>query len=381
MSKKLSSGYRTPKTGSTHPSPACPDTPLPRTSWAPETPSGAYAGLPCWRSREQWLKALSRALCTDAGRRHLATKKLGRATVLRVAACDASYAEVATGRELRTAHETVAQTLDLSRDTVKRARWVITRLGFMHTVLEGRYLTTAERAQARAVHGCTQLRIASTRALTVPHEHADATASTPLVRRTKVLRPSHLGKYSPTRAQSAPEGAASRQAKTRRAPGLPETSHRARHLGRRLLEELRGTFHQCTRPAELARVLDATPGALELTPRQLIDALSARNVALGQDALTRIHNPAGWLRRALPVALAVRETSAAPASARPRSDWNPEAQRAHAQHARASRESPAGRAEVEAAKAQIRALREQRQRGNMVTSNSSDRVTTTEETT
>lgn len=374
---KSSSGYRTPENGSTHPSPACPEEPRTPTSWAPETPAGAYAGLPCWRSRGQWLKALSLALCTDAGRRELATKKLGRQTVLRVAECDATYADVSTGRELRTAHETVAQQLDLSRDTVKHARRVLTRLGFMQTVLEGRYLTAAEREQARAVHGCRQLRIASTRALTVPQEHAEETASTPLVRRTKVLPPSHLGKYSPTRA-SAREGAASRRAQTQGRRRLPETSHRARQLGRRLLEELRGLFHQCTRPAELARVLDATPGALDLTPRQLIDALTARNVALGQDALTQVRNPAGWLRRALPVALAVRETSAAPASARPRSDWDPEAQRAHAKRARASRETPAGRAEVEAAKARIRALREQPQHGNMVTGNTRYRVTTTE---
>lgn len=357
MIKKLSSGYRTPKSGSTTPPSACPDTPAPHTSWAPETPEGAYSKLPCWRSRRHWMQALARALVTDAGRKQLATKKLGRQTVLRVADCDASYADVETGRELRTAHETVAQKLDLTRDTVKHARRILTRLGFMRTVLEGRYLTTAERQQARAAHGGMQLRIASTRALTVPYEYAVKTVSTPLVRRTKVLRLSHLDKYSPTRAQSAPEGAASRRAKTRMKKPFPAASSRALHLARRLMRELRGILHQCTRPAELARVLDATPGAIDLSPRQLIDALDARNVALGQDALTHVKNPAGWLRRALPIALAVRETTPAPPASRPRSTWAPEAQRVQAAQAKAARETPAGRAEVAAAKDAIRALR------------------------
>lgn len=303
------------------------------------------------------MQALARALVTDAGRKQLATKKLGRQTVLRVADCDASYADVKTGRELRTAHETVAQELDLTRDTVKHARRILTRLGFMRTVLEGRYLTTAERQQARATHGGTQHRIASTRALTVPHEHATETASTPLVRRTKVLRPSHLGNYSPTRAQSAPEGAASRRAKTRKMKALPAASSRALHLARRLMRELRGVLHQCSRPAELARVLDATPEALALSPRQLVDALDSRNVALGQDALTHVRNPAGWLRRALPVALAVRETTPASSASRPRPTWDPVAQRESAARAKAARETPAGRAEVAAAKAAIQALR------------------------
>lgn len=354
---KLSSGYRTPESGSTLALSACPEEPPTHTSWAPETPAGAYSDVPCWRSRRQWMQALARALVTDAGRKQLATKKLGRQTVLRVADCDASYADVKTGRELRTAHETVAQKLDLTRDAVKHARRILTRLGFMRTVLEGRYLTTAERQQARAAHGGMQLRIASTRALSVPHEYAEETVSTPLVRRTKVLPLSHLGNYSPTRAQGAHEGAASRRAKTQKKKALPAASSRALHLARRLMRELKGIFHQCSRPAELARVLDETPEALVLTPRQLVDALDSRNVALGQDALTHVKNPAGWLRRALPVALAVRETAPAPSASRPRPTWDPVAQRESAARAKASRETPAGRAEVAAAKAAIQALR------------------------
>lgn len=126
------------------------------------------------------------------------------------------------------------------------------------------------------------------------------------------------------------------------------------------MRELRGVLHQCTRPAELARVLDATPGAIDLSPRQLVDALDARNVALGQDALTNVKNPAGWLRRALPVALAVREITPAPSASRPRPSWDPEAQRVQAARAKAARETPAGRAEVAAAKAAIRTLRSTR---------------------
>ena len=112
-----------------------------RTSWAPMPAEGAYSPIPCWRSRKQWCRAVKKALSTPAGRAALSHKRLGQSLVMRVAGVDAATADFRTGRNLRTAHETVARNLNVSRDAVKKARAVLTRLGFMRTVIQGRYLT------------------------------------------------------------------------------------------------------------------------------------------------------------------------------------------------------------------------------------------------
>jgi hypothetical protein len=90
------------------------------------------------------------------------------ATLLAVARADWQSADSATGRGVTTAHETVAEHLRMSKITVRRARQVIQELGFAVVVVEGRYLTTAEREAAHGVHGGSQLRAASVRALTIP---------------------------------------------------------------------------------------------------------------------------------------------------------------------------------------------------------------------
>ena len=60
----------------------------------------------------------------------------------------------------------------MSAKTVQRARTLLERLGLAVTVWAGRYLTLAERAAARARHGASQLRAASTRALISPKRAA-----------------------------------------------------------------------------------------------------------------------------------------------------------------------------------------------------------------
>jgi hypothetical protein len=81
-------------------------------------------------------------------------------------------ADVRTGRSVATAHDTVAVLLGMSAKTVQRARTLLERLGLAVTVWAGRYLTIAERAAARARHGASQLRAASTRALISPKQAA-----------------------------------------------------------------------------------------------------------------------------------------------------------------------------------------------------------------
>jgi len=110
-------------------------------------------------------------------------------------------ADVRTGRNVATAHDTVAAQLGMSAKTVQRARTLLERLGLAVTVWAGRYLTLAERAAARARHGASQLRAASTRALISPKQ---AVALVPvenvqLPRRGHHPPQPHLSKKSSTR--------------------------------------------------------------------------------------------------------------------------------------------------------------------------------------
>ena len=122
-------------------------------------------------------------------------------TLLLVAAADAAVADAATGRNVTTAHDTVAAQLGMSAKTVQRARTLLERLGLAVTVWAGRYLTALERAAARARRGVTQLRAASTRALISPKQ---AVALVPvenvqLPRRGQPTPTTHHSKRSPTR--------------------------------------------------------------------------------------------------------------------------------------------------------------------------------------
>ncbi len=88
----------------------------------------------------------------------------------------------------------------MSAKTVQRARTLLERLGLAVTVWAGRYLTVRERAAARARHGASQLRAASTRALISPKQ---AVALVPvenvqLPRRGHRAPTTHLPKRSPT---------------------------------------------------------------------------------------------------------------------------------------------------------------------------------------
>ena len=95
---------------------------------------------------------------------------------MRVARFDARTADGRTGRGVRTAHETVARALKVSRDAVRHARYVLEAIGMSVTVAQGRYLTANERSQAHAHHGGRQRRIASTRHLTMPRGMAQIVA-------------------------------------------------------------------------------------------------------------------------------------------------------------------------------------------------------------
>ena len=145
-------------------------TPNPRTgfSWAREPEAGTQGRIPCWATRSRWLKLLETELSGETAADVLKKHHAAPHTVYRVARMDAAAADTTTGRNVRTAHATVARALGCSVDTVRRARRVLRDLGFSVEVMRGRYMTTEEREAATREHGSRQRRFASTRCLTIP---------------------------------------------------------------------------------------------------------------------------------------------------------------------------------------------------------------------
>lgn len=145
-------------------------TPNPRTgfSWAREPEAGTQGRIPCWATRSRWLKLLETELSGETAADVLKKHHAAPHTVYRIARMDAAAADTTTGRNVRTAHATVARALGCSVDTVRRARRVLRDLGFSVEVVRGRYMTTEEREAAARERGSRQRRFASTRCLTIP---------------------------------------------------------------------------------------------------------------------------------------------------------------------------------------------------------------------
>lgn len=194
-------------------------------------------------------------LSTPEGEAARRAAKVARDTLLRVAYADRLAADQRTGRDVATAHETVAGHLGMSAKTVQRSRLLLEALGLAVTVVEGRYLTAAERAEASQRHGGHQVRAASTRALTMPQGYRPPASSTdagahpasvenvhlPPVREVKNI--SHLSEISPSRARArtrkptATRRAASTNTRGRlegRAPRSIEVQRVAAELVRRM---------------------------------------------------------------------------------------------------------------------------------------------------
>lgn len=123
--------------------------------------------IPCWRSRDAWLLAVSLASHGPRAAKIMA-RRVSRRALMAVARADAAAADHATGRWVATANATVARITGLCERTVQYARATLAHLGLCRIVATGRYLTTAERRTATATHGGRQVRAASTRVLTMP---------------------------------------------------------------------------------------------------------------------------------------------------------------------------------------------------------------------
>lgn len=135
-------------------------------SWALPTADGAYAQVIVVRA-SSWLRAV-RDWATGDGLEVLKAGRLGPKSVIAVAEHDAARADRHTGRDVTTSHATVAKALGFHRDTVRDVRRLLRRNGWQAEIERGRYLRKAEREIASDVHGGSQWRAASVRALTVP---------------------------------------------------------------------------------------------------------------------------------------------------------------------------------------------------------------------
>jgi hypothetical protein len=169
-------------------------------SWSLQPAEGAYSEVVAWTSGAAWFDALMDCLATPHGEECRRLAKVAAGTLLRVARADWLSADVATGRGVSTAHETVAAELGMSGKTVQRARELLETLGFSVTITVGRYLTRSERMAAHQVHGGRQYRAASLRALTLPKKQPVENVQLPSPREGKSLSP--VVKSSPTRAHA-----------------------------------------------------------------------------------------------------------------------------------------------------------------------------------
>jgi len=170
------------------------------------------------------------SLATPAGEERRREAHVAAGTLLRVARADWLSADAHNGRGVATAHETVALALGMSAKTVQRARGLMEALGFAVTIVEGRYLTTAEREAARAAHGGTQIRAASLRALTLPKPAAVEDVQLP--RRGEALKTSLVKENSPTRASARTTAAPRPPARRKRVRPTSEPAPRSIALQR-----------------------------------------------------------------------------------------------------------------------------------------------------
>ena len=269
--------------------------------------AGSYSRLPAWSDRARWLAQVAAVVATGEGEAARASAHVAVDTLLRVAAADAASADQRTGRNVATAHDTVAALLGMSAKTVQRARTLLERLGLAVTVWAGRYLTVAERAAARRRHGQAQLRAASTRALISP-KHAAALVP---VENVQLPRRGH-----PTSTPRPPENSSTRLTARRKPASMPPIPVGVQKLAAQLAQRMPWLARD-RHIGALARLLhrhrlDVDAG---WSAERLLHVLEQHNWTTGQSVPdpARQHNPLGYLHTLLTAA-----NPQLPAQARPR---------------------------------------------------------------
>lgn len=203
-----------------------------RRSYQPDAATSAT--LPMWQTRAQWLTAVQVVLRTADGEQARKETKIKHETVLEIARLDAETADGDTGRNVQTAHATVAERLGCSTKTVQRARLLLVRLGLAVEALRGRYLTEAERIRATLVHGGRQIRCASTRHLIVPRDAAIAAATNNAQKKCPPTPPGGGKSFTSSNnlVTKKRKNGASHSNKQKPRPGLPMQRLAARIAGR-----------------------------------------------------------------------------------------------------------------------------------------------------
>jgi hypothetical protein len=148
-------------------------------SWALPVPEGAYARIPCWNGSDCWFDALMDALATPEGEALRKRWKVKATTLLAIANEYRQHADHDTGRGVTVCHERIREAIGRkSNKTIQRATRLLEALGFAATVVEGRYLTVAERQAAFEFHGGRQIKAGSIVALTLPPVDKSCTVTT-----------------------------------------------------------------------------------------------------------------------------------------------------------------------------------------------------------
>lgn len=212
--------------------------------------------IPVWYTREAWLHSALKAFRSPAGRAHRARLGgLSEKSFMAVMNADAHTADHRTGRNLYTAHSTVAARTNLSIQVVQRARQICEHLGLSVTIDPGRHLPAAQRELRKTRTGklILQIRKASTRVLTMA---AKLVVSLPLD-----IQKAHQIEYPPRRGS-----------KTFLSPSSLLTNARSRR--------------QARRQSPLEKVSTKPPS---MAARRLAAMLAARNQRLVPDrSLTKL---------------------------------------------------------------------------------------------
>jgi hypothetical protein len=275
--------------------------------YVPDEP-GMYAGIGGWRTRDQWLGALTAWLLSAEADSACRVGQLhDRCKILTIAGVLADYADHDTGRRCAPAYDTVAAAAGVSRITVRRAEAILAAGGWLVVVWSAGYLTKAQRAEARALTGHRQIRSGNVRALTMPRSAAGPGASQQASEGQLSTRHEHqpatragtavnsLRKNSPTRASA-------RRSTAR--PEKPAPTRRVRPIRLQLLAAgLAQHLPQLARWRHIGALTDALswagidPDRWGPHPRRAAVRLAAElHRVMG---VNRLRSPLGWLHSAL----------------------------------------------------------------------------------
>lgn len=283
----------------------------PSTSWSLPVPEGAYARVPAWWSKAEFLALAVARIHSEEGRAIRATFTGSRTAsasklegVLQVLADAADYE---TGRCVTVTNATVSARVGCDIRTVQRSSRILEALGLVVVLVPGRRLNEQERVEAKALHNGHQVGAGSVRAMTVSRELAQkrivtlpstgtsSSTSHPLktssrragARSTAATRPMQRRSHPRPGAKPAPVRTL---AFRRLAAELDAVDEAAARAGRVL-----GRFTQGRSMEGLYRTLEAARINETMTAAEILDVLRYRPGMRLRDGLAWLNGHA-WIR-------------------------------------------------------------------------------------